>query len=99
MKRAFSITAAIVVATLGCAWGLNACAREPAASQSPAKVLEKWQPGINYTQLPSPQPTGGAPGRTHHSGAGGTPRGATRGILRTGECRLAGQKAQRRWRW
>jgi protein dithiol oxidoreductase (disulfide-forming) len=63
MKRAFSITAAIVVATLGCAWGLSACAREPAAAQSAAKVLEKWKPGINYTQLPSPQATGGAPGR------------------------------------
>jgi protein dithiol oxidoreductase (disulfide-forming) len=62
MKRAYSITAAIVVATLGCAWGLNACAREPTA-ESPAKALEKWKPGINYTQLPSPQPTNAKPGR------------------------------------
>jgi len=39
---------------------LNACAR---AAESPAKALEKWQPGINYTQLPSPQPTSVKPGR------------------------------------
>jgi thiol:disulfide interchange protein DsbA len=63
MNRALSITAAIVVATLGCAWGLNACAREPAAAESAAKALEKWKPGLNYTQLPSPQATNAKPGR------------------------------------
>jgi protein dithiol oxidoreductase (disulfide-forming) len=62
MKRAFSITAAIVVATLGCAWGLNACAREPAAATA-ANPLASWQPGLNYATLPSPQPTGAKPGR------------------------------------
>jgi thiol:disulfide interchange protein DsbA len=63
MKRAYSITATIVVATLGCAWGLDACAREPAAATAPAKALEKWKPGINYTELPSPQPTNAKRGR------------------------------------
>ena len=63
MKRAFSITAAIVVATLGCAWGLDACAREPAATQAPANPLASWTAGLNYAQLPSPQPTDAKPGR------------------------------------
>lgn len=59
MKRAYSITAAIVIAALGGATMLDACAR---AAESPAKALEKWQPGVNYTQLPSPQPTNVKPG-------------------------------------
>jgi len=63
MKRAFSITAAIVVATLGCAWGLNACAREPAAAEAPANPLANWTAGLNYAKLPSPQPTDAKPGR------------------------------------
>jgi protein dithiol oxidoreductase (disulfide-forming) len=63
MKRAFSTTAAIVVATLGCAWGLNACAREPAAASAAANPLAEWRPGLNYAQLPSPQPTAAKPGR------------------------------------
>jgi len=69
MKRAYSITAAIVVAALGGAWVLNACARESseplrlAAAESAAKALEKWHIGSNYTLLPSPQPTNAKPGR------------------------------------
>jgi thiol:disulfide interchange protein DsbA len=62
MKRAYSITAAVVVAALSSAWGLNACAREPAAATA-TNVLAKWQPGINYAQLPSPQPTSVKPGK------------------------------------
>jgi protein dithiol oxidoreductase (disulfide-forming) len=63
MKRAFSFTAAVVVAMLGSAWFLNACARDAAPTQPAANPLAKWQPGINYTQLPSPQPTGAKAGR------------------------------------
>ena len=62
MNRAFSITATIVAVTLGCAWGLNACAREPAAAQAAANPLSKWTPGLNYAQLPSPQPVEAQPG-------------------------------------
>lgn len=60
MKRAYWFTAAIVVASLGGASILNACARDAAA---PAKPLENWTAGINYTQLPSPQPTTVKPGK------------------------------------
>lgn len=60
MKRAYWITAAIVVASLGGASILNACARDAA---SPAKPLEKWTPGLNFTQLPNPQPTTVKPGK------------------------------------
>ena len=60
MKRAYWLTAAIVVASLGGASILNACARDAA---SPAKPLEKWTPGLNFTELPSPQPTTVKPGR------------------------------------
>jgi thiol:disulfide interchange protein DsbA len=69
MKRAYSITAAIVLAGMGGAWVLNACARGPAdplrlaAADTAAKALEKWQVGTNYTILPSPQPTSAKPGR------------------------------------
>lgn len=59
MKRAYSRTAAFVVAALGVASLLGACAR---AAESPEKALEKWTPGLNYTQLPSPQPTHAKPG-------------------------------------
>lgn len=61
MKRAYWLTAAIVVASLGGATILNACARDGSASA--AKPLDKWTPGINYTQLPSPQPTTVKPGK------------------------------------
>jgi thiol:disulfide interchange protein DsbA len=60
MKRAYWFTAAIVVASLGGASILNACARDAAPA---AKAMEKWTPGLNYTQLPSPQPTGVKPGK------------------------------------
>lgn len=63
MKRAYSITAAIVAATLGCAWGLNACARESTPPAAAVNPLAKWQPGLNYATLPSPQPTASKPGR------------------------------------
>jgi protein dithiol oxidoreductase (disulfide-forming) len=59
LNRAYSITAAFVIAVLGGVSMLNACAR---AAESPAKALEKWQPGINYAQLPNPQPTHVKPG-------------------------------------
>lgn len=60
MKRAYWLTAAIVVASLGGASILNACARDAA---SPANALAKWTPGLNFTQLPSPQPTSVKPGK------------------------------------
>lgn len=62
MKRALPITAAIIGVTLGCAWGLDACAREPAPKVA-VDPLAKWTAGVNYTLLPSPQPTGVKPGR------------------------------------
>jgi|SRR5882672_2724949 len=61
MNRAYSITAALVATTLGCAWTLTACARD-AASPPPAS-LAQWHPGTNYTLLPDPQPTSVASGK------------------------------------
>jgi len=61
MKRAYWITATIVIASLSGASILNACARD--ATVSATKPLDKWTPGINYTQLPSPQPTSVKPGK------------------------------------
>jgi thiol:disulfide interchange protein DsbA len=61
MKRAYWFTAAIIVASLGGATILNACARD--ASPAAARPLDKWTPGLNYTQLPSPQPTNVKPGK------------------------------------
>jgi thiol:disulfide interchange protein DsbA len=60
MKRAYWLTAAIVIASIGGATILNACARDAAPA---TKAMDKWTPGLNYTQLPSPQPTSVKPGK------------------------------------
>jgi thiol:disulfide interchange protein DsbA len=72
MKRATSISATLAAASLGSAWALSACAREPAppaptlrvaaADAAPASI-GSWAIGTNYTVLPSPQPTSAKPGK------------------------------------
>jgi protein dithiol oxidoreductase (disulfide-forming) len=68
MKRAYPITAALVVASLGSLWALKACARDAeqpvrVAATNPAESVGKWAAGTNYTLLPTPQPTNVKPGK------------------------------------